>query len=288
MQLLRFFIVLVLVGVNSNLIEFLTDNGFSTSHILLHSASGSLLFIIPYLFITKQTVQFSYKQPLFYGKLLVNAIGIYLLFTSYKYLAASSVSVIQRIDIPIIIISSVLLGNKKSALQFWLSIWAIILFLFFVIDSPYIDEDTNGFYLAIAAAVCLSMGYLLIKKNTENNSIATVSIAYLISFFMGGLIPVTYGNSLYLPEWQGSITILALLQGVLQTILTILGVQLLKDFAAEKARLPFVIGAFSTLIIEMIIEKKWFSFNQIAISVIITGIIATICLNPTTPITHRK
>ena len=132
------------------------------------------------------------------------------------------------------------------------------------------------------------MGYLLIKKNTENNSIATVSIAYLLSFFIGGFIPALYGNSLSLPQWQGTVTLIAILQGVLQTILTILGVQLLKDLAAEKARLPFVIGAFSALIIEMIIEKKWFSFNQIAISLIITGIIATICLNPTTPTTYRK
>lgn len=288
MPLFRFFIVIVLVGINSNLIEYLTDNGFTTSHILLHSAVGSLLFIIPYIFITKQTVQFGYKQPLFYGKLLVNAIGIYLLFTSYKYLAASSVSVIQRIDIPIIIITSVVLGQTKSALQFWLSIWAIILFLFFVIDSPYIDEDTTGFYLAISAAICLSMGYLLIKKNTKNNSIATVSIAYLLSFFVGGFIPLLYGNIITMPTWQGTLNVIAFLQGGLQTMLTILGIQLLKDYTAEKARLPFVIGAFSALIIEMIIEKKWFSFNQIAISLIITGIIATICLNPTTPTTYRK
>lgn len=284
MQQLRFIIVVFLIGINSNLIEFLTDKGLSASHILLHSAIGSLLFILPFSILTKQKQAFNYAYTPFYFKLLINAVGIFLLFTSYKYLAASSVSIIQRLDIPIIIISSVFLGTKKSALQFWLSIWVIILFVFFVIDSPYIDEDTYGVYLAIAAAICLALGYLLIKKNTEINSVTIVSIGYLISFFIGGFIPLVLSdNGIAIPNWNGAISVVALLQGVLQTILTILGIGLLKDYSAEKARLPFVIGAFCTLIIEMIVENKWFSFNQIAISVIITGIIATICVNPKEP-----
>jgi hypothetical protein len=62
-----------------------------------------------------------------------------------------------------------------------------------------------------------------------------------------------------------------------------MGINLLKNNTTEMARLPFVIGAFLTLLVEMLVEQKWFSVNQIGISILIVGIIATICLNPSTP-----
>ncbi|MFX5574569.1 hypothetical protein ABTD77_19205, partial [Acinetobacter baumannii] len=64
------------------------------------------------------------------ARLIFNGLASYLLVSSFTYLSASTVSLISRIDVPFLIFLSVYLGKEKSDLQFWLSVWCVLVILF--------------------------------------------------------------------------------------------------------------------------------------------------------------
>jgi drug/metabolite transporter (DMT)-like permease len=155
---------------------------------MLYSAATSLMIIAAYALVKKQALEPFAHAKISLPKIVINALGIFLLFSSYKYLAASSVAVVQRMDIPIVILISVFMRHAKSSLQFWLSVWAILLFAFFVADADVIDEDVQGFWLAFCGMLFLVMGYFLIKKATATDTISPLVWSYNISVLVGGIL----------------------------------------------------------------------------------------------------
>lgn len=218
------------------------------------------------------------KQTL---RLLVDGSSIWLLYQSFKYLSAASVSLIQRMDIPALIILSVLRKENKSSLQFWLSFWTILLIGFFVLDSRFIDEEPIGFVYAISSVMLLATTFFLIKKQTTTESIFVLGNTFALGLIFFGAIISSFNHSSFII--QGNDIWIFLLTGIMQFVIVNAALKLFQWYTAERARLPFVIGVFMTMILEMILEKKFFSLNQIGLTVLIAGIIVTICLNPNTP-----
>lgn len=214
-------------------------------------------------------------------RLLVDGSSIWLLYQSFKYLSAASVSLIQRMDIPALIILSVLRKENKSSLQFWLSFWTILLIIFFVLDSKFIDEEPIGFVYAISSVILLATTFFLIKKQTTTESIYVLGNTFAIGLIFFGIIISIFNHSSFIIHvnhiW------VFILTGIMQFMIVNTALKLFQWYTAERARLPFIIGVLVTMILEMIIEKKIFSFNQIGLTVLIAGIIITICLNPITP-----
>ncbi|MFX5656372.1 hypothetical protein ABTE24_19565, partial [Acinetobacter baumannii] len=74
-----------------------------------------------------------------------------------------------------------------------------------------------------------------------------------------------------------------ILSALSQIGLYILAVKLYRWYDVEKARFPFVIASPIILILEMIIERKVFGLSQIGLSILITGMLLTIIINPSSP-----
>lgn len=277
-------LVILLVAVNNNLIEFLTGNGYPAATIIFYS--GLVALVITYALARFRSKPLRVVNLKFLTiRVILDAISIWCMFESFKYLSASSVSIVQRMDIPFLILMAYLRGRKLKSLQFYLSIWTIVILLFFAFDAKFNDEDPIGFVYALAGVLLFSLSLLIIKSQTTRESVNTLSLSYFFSGILGGFVFGYFGNTSFDLNLEGAA--LLSLAGVIQVVIVLVGIELLRLFDAEMARLPYVLGAFATLILEMIIEHKFFNFNQIGLSVIIIGLLTTICLNPKPPKTLK-
>ncbi len=108
---------------------------------------------------------------------------------SYKYLTAGSVTLVQRTDIPFVIILSFFIGERRSSMQFWLSLWTILMIVFLIIDARMINEVPFGFLLVFSGVIMLSLGYIMIKKTVHTETVYTLSnITCLGMMLIGSII----------------------------------------------------------------------------------------------------
>lgn len=285
MQKLLVIFLIILIALNNNSIELLADKEYSTATIMVYRSIVSVFLFALTLFYKGDKIQVNNKRLLLTRSFL-DGFGILLLVTSFKYLAAGSVSLIQRMDIPVLIIISVFRRESKSSLQFYLSLWAIVLLSFFVAESKLLDEDTVGYAFAAPAVLLAAVTYYLVKKHTSQERREVLGFFYSLSLFVWGIIAALFTES-SLQIHLSDIWIFAA-GGAFQFMVVSISLYLFERYPSERARFPFVLAIIGTMVIEMIIEKKLFSFSQITLTTILTGIIATICLNPEAPGTKRK
>lgn len=272
--------IICLTAINYNLIEYLTEKNYPSSINMAYFGGVALLINIIYALTKKKRIHPKAWLPQLF-RIIIDGVSVWLFYESFKYLSASSVAIMQRMDIPFLVLISFYAGHNKSSLQFYLSIWAILILLFFVSDATFIQEDITGFLLTISSVALRSTTYIIIKKQSNHEEKSVLNTTYLLGIFIIGILLSGYNHhSLivktgHLPIFiAGGITLFCIVQVALK---------LFSWYSAERARLPFVSGAFVTMIVEMIIEQKVFSFNQIGLSILITGIMITISLNPSTP-----
>jgi drug/metabolite transporter (DMT)-like permease len=268
------------LAINNNLIEFLSGNGYQSSTIMIVRGTISFLITILIALILKKSVKpQNYKTQII--RIFIEGSSIWLLYESFKYLSAGSVSLVQRMDVPLLVLISHMKGIRKNGLQFYFSIWAILLLIFFVFDARFIDEEPVGFMYAFGSVVLLSTTFFIIKEQTAKESLFAISTTYSLSLIVVGVLSnLIKSDSLQIQTnhiWAFGLT------GIFQVIIVLLALYFFKNNSSEKARLPFIIGALATLLLEMFAEQKIFNFNQIGLSTLITGIIVTICINPEPP-----
>jgi len=272
--------IICLVAINCNIIEYLVGKSYPSSLIMISSGGIALVINIIYAIIKKKRIFPKFWIPQLI-RIVIDGASVWLFYESFKYLSASSVAIVQRMDIPLLVLISFYAGNSKSSLQYYLSFWAFLILAFFVADAKFIDEGIVGFFLSIGSVALRASTYFLIQKQVRYEDESVLNITYLFGIFTAGLI-------LYIYQQQ-SINIATtdipffLVGAVSLYIIVQLALKLFAWHPAERARLPFVLGAFATMIVEMIIERKFFSFTQIGLSILITGIITTIALNPSPP-----
>lgn len=258
----------------------LSDKNYDTATIMIYRSAVSVLLFTLALVLKKKPLKVINGKLLFTRSFL-DGLNILLLVTSFKYLAAGSVSLIQRMDIPLLILIAVFKRESKSSLQFYLSLWTIVLLVFFISVSKLIDEDLTGYAFAAPGVLVAAFSYHLVKKQTSHENLETIGLFYSSSLLLWGIATALISRS--------SLSInpkdiwIFVLGGAFQFTIVYLALYLYKRRPSEKARLPFVIAIVGTMVVEMLLEKKMFSFSQMALTVILTGIIATICLNPGIP-----
>ena len=272
--------VILLVAIIGNTIEFLTDKEYPSALILFWG--GAISFLINGFFLLKKRHRFLPQKPkLQIIRFFTTGISSFLIFESYKYLAAGSVSLVQRVDIPLIVLISMFSGEKRSSLQFWLSFWVLAMIGFLILDSRFIDEEPIGFLLVFTGVVMVSFSYLLVKRSAESENVYLISNVNSLAMMAVGSVVMSITKSSWYIQWP-YIWLFGLI-GVCFFLLYIVGIRLYKWYNTERARFPFIIGTLATMCLEMIIEHKLFSPSQIALTLLIAGMIATISLNASVP-----
>jgi len=261
-------------------IEALTDRGYKSSQIMILRGLVALIFGIAIsLFKRHSLLPVAWKPQVI--RFLAIGIASYFSIVSFAYLSASTVALINRLDIPFLIFLSVFLGQRKSNLQFWLSIWTVIIITFLAVDARFIDEEVIGFLYAFGSIILISIGYFLVQKSSNSeNSILLCNVFSLSNIIIG--FTVLYFNKHNLKFNIGDVWIL-IISAISQLLIYTLTIKLYRWIDIEKARLPSVLAVLTIMILEMIFEHKFFSISQIGLSLIIIGLLVTIILNPKTP-----
>ncbi|WP_205748167.1 DMT family transporter [Dyadobacter luticola] len=261
-------------------VELLTDAGIKTEQILFYRGSSALILgiFIP-IFTGRSLWPESVKPQII--RLCLNGIASYLVIISFSYLSASTVVLVSRTDVPILIFFSIISGAKKSDLQFWLSFWAVAIIIFLVFDAKFIDEEPIGFLYAFGGVAFTSVGYMLVKNSSKRENIYVISNVFSLSNLLLGALIITLTNGSF--AISSKTYWIFLLSAVSQICVYSLGIALYKWYNIERARIPFIIAGLFVMILEMIVEHKFFNTSQIALSILITGMLLTIVLNPASP-----
>jgi hypothetical protein len=281
-SIFAFIASLILTSVSSIVLEYLIHTkGYPSYFVLL--IRGVIGFIL-----CSSVAKFKGLNALprkwnLQGYRLINAgLILLLVFQSYKYLSATSVSLLQRLDIPFLIILSSILKDKKSVVQLSLSILAVLSTCYFISSSLLTEEqemknqiNVIGFLLSGGSALLLAFSYILLKKTSKIDNAFVITNITCISTTVFGLIATLvngYNWTIHLSDiW------LFLLASVILVSSYYYSMELYKQFTAEIAQIPSVLAVIVTMGIEMIIKNKW--FNPTEISVITFLVILTVFIS---------
>lgn len=272
--------VLVIVAINNNVTEYLTGAGYPAPLILVSNGAIALLLNCTVCSFTKQRM-FPRNWKFQLLRLFNNGISLLLIYESFRYLSAGSVGLIQRTDIPFVIMLSFFIGQRRSSMQFWLSLWTIFMIVFLIIDARMIDEDPFGFVLAFAGVILISGSYIMVTKSAAVESPYILSNVNSIGMTLVGTVMMFIKGY----SWHISTEHIWIFctGGLMVFAIYVVAVRLYIWYKPERARFPYILGALGTAVVEMIVEGKVYPASQIALIILISGMIMTISLNAPTP-----
>ena len=262
--------VVALVALQNNNIEYLTEDGYSSSIVLLCRSFTTL---------TLSTIVGKWQGHSLWPanwrtqrlRLINSGVALYLFLLSFQYLSATTVGLLQRLDIPILIILTGI-GNRQFGQRGRLAMVIILGVLGFVSLSRQVDEPLIGFAIALTAVFMLSVSFILIKRSVaQENGFVMMNITCLSSIGVSVLsLAITRDTG-----WHGHHHDIGLLvlSGVLQFTQYCCLVALYRRLPIERAQFPTVLGAISTMILEMLLEHKLFAPVHIICIVVLTALI---------------
>lgn len=208
----------------------------------------------------------------------------YFFTASFAFLNASTIALLGRLDIPFLLILVTLFTNqnenKKSNLQFWLSIWCIIIVSFIALSGNYSDEKPIGYIYAFISVILIALGYLFMKNSAGKENILVLSNVFSLSnLIFGAVLLLLNGERIHFSFNDMWVFMLYTLS---QFGIYVLSIQLYKWYDVERARLPYVFATFVLFFVEIALGKRDFDFKQLILFIIITGIVVTIIMNPKT------
>jgi len=267
--------IILLVAVNNNCFEFLSNHNIKASQTLFYRGVFTLIFCSVIAFIKKERI-FPVKIKEQSIRFITTGGSLLLVLMSYVFLSAGTVSLLQRLDIPFLIFVSLTLKKKKKAYQIILSVLTILSILSLTINPEIINEDLNGFILVFGSVLMTAIGYFTVHKGSNSESVpALINVSAISSIFFGLVITIFSSNNFVFPL----IDFIAIaLSALINVLLFYLAVRLYKMYEPERALLPFVWAIITTSIIEMIIERKMYNRQDIIITVGLTTLITLICL----------
>lgn len=208
----------------------------------------------------------------------------YFYTASFAFLNASTIALLGRLDIPFLLVFVALFsnqgGSKKSSLQFWLSIWTIIIVSFIALSGNFYNENSLGYFYAFTSIILIALGYIFMKNSAGKENIIVLSNVFSLSNLVFGLaLLFINGENLHFDLADIWIFVLYALS---QFGIYILSIQLYKWYNVERARLPYVVATFTIFFLEIVLGKREFDLIQFLLLLIITGMIVTIIMNPKT------
>lgn len=265
-------LVLVALLATMNIgIKTLTKNGISGAEILLLRSSCNLFTAFAIAGFTKTSI--IPKQPkLQAGAFICLGLSLLLIFTAYQYISAGSVSILQRLDIPLLVI--IFAFNRKSSLfQIVLALLSFILVAALIFFSKTTNEHPIGYFIVLSAVVIICINTLLQKKIALTENIPTIIFISSISSVFWSGIQCLQTHATFANIHIGSLLVIVGLSIINLIIFYIIN-DIYKKHNPEVVRYPYLVAAFFTMIVEMVIAQKLSSqvliIGNISILIVLT------------------
>jgi|GEM_PF-2615154 len=269
-------LLVIIVSVVYNMtLEHLIKHGYSSSSVLLYR--GILTFLL--------TVVLSLKggeriipnkisgQAL---RILLSGIGLLMIFQSYKYLEASTVFMVARLDIPFTLLLGYLLKKHQLDFKVWLSALALLLVLSIFFYAKHIGEGAFGLALVITAELLIACCYLLIKKATHNeNNFVIVNTTNIGCITVGLLSGLFFGN---LNQFHLADLWIFAIASVSQFLLNYIASILYRHSNVERVQRPYLVAALVILVVEQLWHGRLFDLHHSLIIILVVSVIYLITL----------
>lgn len=268
------FVLLVLLITGIQLfVEELTEIGLLGTQILFWLSCFNIVFVVAKNLISKSTFLPNDPKWQFFRFLFVG-VSMICLFSSFEFISAASFSTLSRIDIPIIILITAI-SIKQSKKKIYLSVFVLFVVAFILYESQEVDEDFLGYMLVIFGVLGNVLNTLLKKRMSTTESLELIILVGSSSALVWCFGWMQYkGVSPFEIKQIYIFEIIAL--SIMNLILNYVLIHLFKRHSAEAVRFPYIIAAVLTMVLEMIIEQKFFSWILISTNLVLLSLIALI------------
>jgi drug/metabolite transporter (DMT)-like permease len=245
-------LVLLLAAMNIG-IKQLTNNGITGAEILLLRSICNLLAAFAIAAYTKKSI-IPQKPTLQLGAFICLGLSLLLIFTAYQYISAGSVSTLQRLDIPLLVLIAAF-NSKSSWAQILISSISLILVAAMLFLSKTTDEKPIGYFIVLVAVVIICINTLLQKKIAVTENIQTIIFISSLSSVFWGAIRCWQTHSTFANiHLYGLVVIIGL--SFINLIIFYIVNDLYKKHNPEVVRYPYLLAAFFTMIVEMVVAEK--------------------------------
>ncbi|RYD58405.1 MAG: hypothetical protein EOP56_05690 [Sphingobacteriales bacterium] len=270
-------ITVVISAVLYNLtLDHLMARGYSSPSVLVYRGLFTMAMTMIVARYSNQSV-FPKNIHLNIIRLLNSGIGLMLTFEAYKRLTASTVAMVARLDIPMAVLIGYAAGKRARDFKVGLSVFVVLMVLSILFFADFIHEQPVGLGLALISVSMISLSYLLIKRSTsDENNFSIVNITNIGCIVVGSISGLALGN---LNMLQLKDLWLFLLTSLSQFALNYTMAVVYRKNEVERAQRPYLTGAIAVLIVEQVIERRFFPALQIGIILSVVAIIYLITLN---------
>jgi hypothetical protein len=271
-------LVVIQLALQSNAVEYLSSDGYSTAVILLFS-SIVMLAVSTIMCVQKQLSPLPKNWSMQWIRMLCSGLGLYLSTLSYHYLHATTASLIFELMVPFIVILGAI-ESRQSDVRLFLSVGIIGLSVLFFCFTPYSQEPTIGVLTAFLAVTILAVGYRLTKESVVTENQYVIINVTCLSCMLVSLICLAFTDHL---NWHYSYIDFGLLIGVglLRYGQYLCLILLLQVYSTDRAQFPFLLGALTTMFLEMWIEHRFFSIPYMVAVVVLIILVGAIVAIPT-------
>ena len=245
-----FFSVLIgyvlLHAANILCLKYLAFNGVSLPTILVFRGMGCLILVLAWAVFKQQSLR-PKSLPLQSLRVLVAGTSLLLLTSAYFYIKGTSVGMISRMDVAILILLAPLVGESRTDLQRNLSLLLLLCFGGYAVFSNS-SENPLGYFLAFMGTLGISLGFLLIKKSsTSRENLGVISGVAALSIVIVGLLASTFGGPLMVSH---PLAPLAATSGVFMFFIYQMTVYLYSKMSVAHAEYPTLVAVLLVLPLE--------------------------------------
>jgi len=225
-------------------VKYLVNQGMRTSDILFQVGLMGTVCSLASSFTAKQNIiPKNIKLQLF--RFILAGAGLHLLTESYKGLSLSSLSLIHRFDVLLLIVLGPLVNVPSLLRERTLSLGVMILAVSGVL---FWDKNSTslGVFHAILGMTLITLGYYLISLGINKETFGTTILVPSLSLISFSLIQVN--------EFQ--FNLYALLAGVIMVVIYYFTIKLYKVYDLARAEFPTFLAALLIVLSDVLIFSK--------------------------------
>ncbi len=270
-------VILVVLLVSMNIfVEHLTNLHITGAEVLGVRSLFSLIFIAAYSFFKEKSLV-PRELKLQTNSFFFSGLSLLLIMTGFEYISAGSVSTMQRMDIPLLIVIAAF-TSKVTKTQLFLSLVTFAIIVALILLSNKTDESPVGYLIVFTGVVCVCINALLQKKISRKEEVQIIIAITSLSSLTWSLFRC-YQKHTSFENIQSEQYLLLAMLGAFNVGIIFIMTQLYKLYKPDFVRYPFLLCTFLTMIVEMIVAHKLFSpivlIGNTALLIIVTYLVKT-------------
>jgi len=167
--------------------RFLVTHGVPAPHFLL--VGGAVAFVVALLIALVRKQKLAPESVKYQGvRILLDAMSWAFATLAFKYLNATSISIISKAYIPVLVLIGPWIGNRFSTKQKALASAALAAMVFFAFANRAPNEDLLGYFYLLLTTITVSAAYIMLRHSTIKESpFIVAAVPALACVLVGGL-----------------------------------------------------------------------------------------------------